>query len=109
MERMFNGCQNLEEIKGINNFNTSNVIEMNCMFQKCNKLEILDLSKFNTTNVSNMENMFNGCDSLIYLDLSNFTLNPNVNAKQMFSFKDKTQCHLISNNAKLLNLYNSNL
>ena len=38
MEAMFNECHKLKEIKGINNFNTSKVINMNTMFQGCNEL-----------------------------------------------------------------------
>ena len=30
---MFKGCNNLKEIKGINNFDTRNVTKMNAMFQ----------------------------------------------------------------------------
>ena len=58
MRSMFNGCDNLKEIKGINKFNTSNVENMNSMFNQCYKLEYLDLSNFNTSNVFDMENMF---------------------------------------------------
>ena len=31
----FNGCQNLKEIKGINNFNTINVNSIYAMFRDC--------------------------------------------------------------------------
>ena len=36
---MFNECHKLKEIKGINNFNTSNVIHMEVMLNKCYKLK----------------------------------------------------------------------
>ena len=48
MEYMFNRCFKLKEIKGINNFKTNNVTNMRMMFQFCNKLTDLDLSNFNT-------------------------------------------------------------
>ena len=35
---MFNDCRNLTEIKGIENFNTSNVINMDRLFYFCKKL-----------------------------------------------------------------------
>ena len=38
MEGLFNICENLNEIKGINNFNTMNVINMKWMFQECRLL-----------------------------------------------------------------------
>ena len=64
MERMFNGCRKLEELKGINNFNTNKVNNMIWTFDNCIKLKNLDLSNFNTSNVMNMENMFYGCFGL---------------------------------------------
>ena len=46
---MFNECNKLKEIKGLNNLNTSNVTTMRGMFQLCNELEYLDLSNFDTS------------------------------------------------------------
>ena len=43
---MFNECYKLKEIKGINNFNTSNVINMSRIFFRCKELENIDLSNF---------------------------------------------------------------
>ena len=36
---MFDGCDNLKEIIGINNFDTRNVTKMNAMFESCRELE----------------------------------------------------------------------
>ena len=99
MGYMFNGCNKLKEIKGLNKINTSNVIDMGVMFQNCSNLEYLDLTyfdtskvnnmeylffscnklkkikglnKLNTSNVNNMNSMFQNCSNLEYLDLSNF-------------------------------------
>ena len=49
---MFNFCQKLKEIKGINNFNTVNVTNMKLLFQGCYNLEYLDLSNLNTEKVN---------------------------------------------------------
>ena len=46
---MFNNCNKIKEIKGINQFNTNNVTKMNSMFQQCKELIYLDLSNFNTS------------------------------------------------------------
>ena len=59
MANTFNGCNILKEVKIINSFNTSKVNNIISMFKGCNELENLDLSNFNTSNVTNMENMFN--------------------------------------------------
>ena len=64
MGYMFNKCNKLKEIKGINKFNTNKVTNMRGMFELCNELEYLDLSIFDTSNVTNMEFMFNYCNKL---------------------------------------------
>ena len=55
--------------------NTSNVTNMNNMFQFCNSLTSLDVSNFNTSNVTNMDSMFNNCTSITSLDVSRFNTN----------------------------------
>ena len=57
-----------------NNFDTSNVTNMEGMFAGCIKLITLNLSGFNTSKVADMSNMFEGCESLSSLDLSNFDM-----------------------------------
>ena len=61
---MFERCHKLKEIKGINNFETSEVTKMSQMFQECYILENLDLSQFDFSNVINMGWMFNKCHKL---------------------------------------------
>ena len=51
---MFVHCSKLKEIKGINNFNTSNITNINSMFLFCEKIEYLDLTNFYTSNVTNI-------------------------------------------------------
>ena len=51
---MFAHCSKLKEIKGINNFNTSNITNINSMFFVCEELEYLDLTNFDTSNVTNI-------------------------------------------------------
>ena len=62
---MFKDCSSLKKLN-LNNFNTSNVINMNSMFYGCSSLEELNLNSFNTNNVLYMGNMFFHCpDELI--------------------------------------------
>ena len=111
MNNMFDGCNKLKEIKGINNFNTIKVNNMYCMFSACKELKSLDLSNFNTSNVTNMEymfdeciklkeikginklntinvismnSMFQNCKELEYLDLSSFNTSNVTNMGRMF-------------------------
>ena len=44
----------LKEINGLDKLITSNLIEMEGMFQDCEEIESLDLSNFDTSNVTNM-------------------------------------------------------
>ena len=69
MEYLFSYC-NLEELPQIN---TSNITNMSSLFSY-NKATTLDLSGFDTSNVTDVNYMFNGCENLIeipYFDMSN--------------------------------------
>ena len=60
---MFYNCSSLKSID-LSSFNTTNVNNMEWMFDGCSSLKSLDLSSFNTTNVKDMRFMFDGCSSL---------------------------------------------
>ena len=51
-------CFELENIKGLENLDTSQVTNMSFMFSNCHKLTSLNLSSFNTSNVTDMGTMF---------------------------------------------------
>ena len=70
--RWFYNCTALETIKGIENLNTENVIDMSLMFNGCESLTSVDVSGFNTANVTEMYSMFDGCSALTALDVSGF-------------------------------------
>ena len=84
MESMFNECRGLTSLD-VSNFDTSKVTNMWNMFGNCSVLTSLDLSKWNTSNVTNMDNMFSGCTSLTSLDLSNFNTSNVTNMGNMFN------------------------
>ena len=87
MSYMFGECDKLKEIKGINNFNTSNVIDMSYMFSVCKKLkEIKGINHFNTSKVQNMNHIFQYCYELEYIDLSNFDTSNVIDMSFMFFF-----------------------
>ena len=81
---MFYDFKNLTQINFNNYFNTSNVTNMNCMFDFCSSLTNIDLSSFNTSNVTNMSYMFMDCSSLTNLDLSNFNTSSVTDMTYMF-------------------------
>ena len=68
----------------LDEYDTSNVMDMRCMFYGCSSLESLDLSGFDTSNVTDMANMFYGCSSLESLDLSGFDTSNVIDMGWMF-------------------------
>ena len=82
--KWFDGCQNLTEIKGIENLNTQNVTDMSSMFSDCQKLTSLDLSNFNTANVKYMRSMFGFCQKLTSLNVTNFNTANVEDMRSMF-------------------------
>lgn len=70
--RWFRRLTNLTTIEGLEHLNTSEVTEMEGMFEKCYAITTLDLSNFDTSKVENMSGMFRLCKSLTNLDVSSF-------------------------------------
>ena len=84
MQCMFQDCESLEALD-LSTFNTENVTNMYGMFQFCKSLKSLNLSSFNTSKVKQMEYMFQNCESLTALDLSSFNSKEILNTSIMFS------------------------
>ena len=61
MEGMFEGCANLQNLKGMRDWDVSKVTNMKNMFKGCTGIEELDgLANWNVGSVTNMSNMFKG-------------------------------------------------
>ena len=88
MNGMFNGCNSLASLD-VSNFNTSNVTNMRNMFFNCINLTSLDVSNFNTSNVTSMEGMFFNCNKLTLLDVSNFNTSNVTSMVNMFNSCNK--------------------
>lgn len=71
MSCMFRFCENLTDID-VSNFDTSKVLYFDSMFGQCKSLKSLDLSNFNTSSATTMSQMFFNCRDLEYLNLSSF-------------------------------------
>ena len=90
MHSMFNASYGLEEIKGLENFNTSNVTDMKFMFANDEsstpmKLKSLNLTSFDTSKVTVMTEMFERCTSIKELDLSSFNMTNVTDTNNMFN------------------------
>lgn len=100
MQCMFQDCESLEALD-LSTFNTENVTNMYGMFQFCKSLKSLNLSSFNTSKVKQMGYMFQNCESLTALDLSRFNTENVKNYEHMFhSCKSLTALDLSSFNSK---------
>ena len=80
---LFHYLSNVKEI-AFDNFDTSQVTNMNSMFASCRSLTSLDVSKFNTSQVTNMSYMFNQCRNLTSLDVSKFDTSKVTDMYYMF-------------------------
>lgn len=82
---MFSNLSYVTSIK-FDNFNTSDVTNMNAMFAYCSHLMTLNLNRFNTSKVTCMSRMFRRCNELVTLDLSNFDTSNVDDMRWMFQF-----------------------
>ena len=80
----FYNMGDLTTITGIENLNTSEVTNMEGMFEFCNSLESIDLSHFVTDKVTDMNNMFKYCEALTSIDLSGFSTDKVTDMRSMF-------------------------
>ena len=77
-------------IKGLDNFDTSNVTNMSEMFSMTyysstsHKFTTLNISNWDTSNVTNMSQMFWGCEALEELNISNWDTSNVTSMSQMF-------------------------
>ena len=79
---MFRGFKAATEMPIIERVDTSNVTDMQRMFNQDSALTRLDVSHFDTSNVTTMVSMFYNCSNLTELDVSNFATG-NVKSFQM--------------------------
>jgi surface protein len=84
MKYMFEKCIDLKIINFGNKFDTSSCNQMQIMFFECNSLISLDLTFFNTSLVNNMAKMFYQCNSLVYLNISSFDTSQTTDFNYMF-------------------------
>ena len=82
----FYALENMTEIDGLENLNTSAVTDMESMFFGCYALTSLDLSSFNTSNVKNFNGMFMFCNKLKIIDVSSFDISKATDMRNMFGY-----------------------
>jgi len=83
MANMFSYCASLTSIN-ISNFITSSVTDMSSMFFFCVSLTSINISNFITSSVTDMSSMFYLCLSLESIDVSNFDTSSVISMNYMF-------------------------
>ena len=81
----------LEEVRGCENFKTSNTTSFNGMFYECKKLRSVTGIDWDTSNVTDMSYMFRNCHELTELDLSSFDTSKVTTMKYMFYYCEKLE------------------
>ena len=76
----------LESITGLDNLDTSKVIDFSSMFSGCSELKELNISCFNTSSAKYMDHMFAGLESVDELDLHSFETSNVISMEGMFEF-----------------------
>ena len=72
--------------------------DLNHMFFCCENLQTINgIEQWDTSNVTNMERMFDGCGNLRYLDIRNFDMSDEVNTSGMFRDCNKLQVLRLDN------------
>ena len=87
---IFSGLREVKHIIGLENWDVSNVENMEGMFAECEKFNA-DLSKWNVSSVKDMGFMFWGCYKF-NCDLSNWDVSKVTNMKYMFE-----ECNSLKN------------
>lgn len=85
MAATFDNCSSLEEIKGLEDIDTSNVTTMRFLFNH-NVLKSLDLSKWNTSNVTNFLGIFNVSKITDLSSIANLDTSKVTNMQQVFRY-----------------------
>ena len=94
MHNMFRGCHGITSLD-LSGFDTSKVKDMYCMFAYCESLTSLDLSGFKTSNVADVSYLFYDCENLTSLDLSGFdTSNVTTMLSMFYDCKNLTSLNL---------------
>lgn len=84
LSSLFHGMKSLTEIVGMQNWDTSNIVNMNRIFRDCSLLQSLNLSNFDTSKVEDMRCMFYNCGSLQSIDMTNWDTSKVANFDEMF-------------------------
>lgn len=76
---------NLEEIKGLESWNATNVENMEGVFRKNRKIETLNIGGWNVSSVTNLSYMFDSCENLTSIYLTKWNTSNVTTLEQTFA------------------------
>ena len=97
MEYMFENCKSLKNINLL--FDTSKVTLMNGMFSDCHSLTSVDLSHFDTSHVMDINCLFSECYALSLINLTNVNFSNTTTYFGMFDNISDTGDIIYNNNS----------
>ena len=100
LDGTFDNCRILEEVKGIENWNTSSVINLFCFIRGVKTLinKRLDLTKWKVSNVTNVQNFIS--NSNIELNIENWDTSKITDFSIMFFQNTSTYANIVGTNAE---------
>jgi len=81
---IFFDCYNVNEVIGLDTWDTSNVENFGSAFDGSNIYDFSDIYSWNTSNAKYMHMMFKNCSSLEYMDLSSLDMSNVIDMSYMF-------------------------
>lgn len=86
---MFYGCSSLEDVKGLEIIDWTNITDLTSMFSYCENLKNIDLSPLSSCNeIINASMVFNSCKKITEADISYFNFSETATLTYMFSSCD---------------------
>lgn len=102
-DHWFDSCEQLKEVIGLENLNTSEIESMDYMFADCIRLEKIDMSCLsNTPKLRSAEKMFYLCYRLKKIDISNMDATNLTNMDYMFLYCNKLESVSLPYNLKII-------
>ena len=91
MEYMFNKCNVLKKID-VSNFDTSQVTNINRMFYSCtNMKELIGINNFDTSKITQLNYVFDNCAYLTNLDLSSWDTSQVTSMTNLFRYCNRLE------------------
>lgn len=85
MKMMFGGCNSLQSLSGVYNWQTSSLQNASHIFSSCVTVTEIDLSRWDMSHVTDMSVLFGGCSGLKTVDLRNLNTSGVTAMDRMFS------------------------